>query len=57
MTLHAGQHPVPLDELHATMGADQLRRHLALDHSQPVDRRLGPGIAQHTHRLAHEEAP
>lgn len=53
--LSAGQHPLPLADVHAQLGPDGLRAHLAVDHRQPVDRRLGNAIAQQVHRHAHAE--
>ena len=55
--LRAGQHPAPLEVVHELLGLEGLRQHLAVDHGQPVDRRLGAAVAQHTHRRAHEVAP
>jgi hypothetical protein len=48
-TVRAGQHG-DLAQAHADMGPDGLLLHLATEHKQPVDRRLGAAIAQHTHR-------
>jgi hypothetical protein len=52
-TVRAGQHG-DLAQAHADMGIEGLLLHLATDHGQPVDRRLGAAIAQHTHRTMHE---
>lgn len=51
--LRAGQHPVPLDELHERQGPEWLRQHLADDHDRPV-RSRNPEVAKYLHRQAHE---
>lgn len=56
--LKAGEHPVPLDQVHADMGLigpNELRRHLAEEHKIHFHSKFGKDIAQQIHRQAHGE--
>jgi hypothetical protein len=54
--VHAGDHGIPLDELHAQMLPETLRRHLGLEHNYFMSSDRGNAAAQRVHKRIHERS-